>query len=274
MVSSMSRLLSMAAELAEVWTRFYTLGMPQTAQQRRRQEIASDVWECLAEVSTGERGSRDAAVEILARVFLGIPDDILWRLDYRMSTTSTRGHVPLWVNASGLGFPLTALALYSAGSFSRFLNDSSVAIAIRDSIWIFPALLTLHGIAICAFIGFAALVDLRILGWTLRRTPVLEIGQSLLPWAMGGFAMVVLSGALVYLAEPARFAANSFFQVKVLMLFIGGLNAWGCYRRVYQRATEWDQAGQVPRSARIACGFSLAFWAMLIVAGQLTPFSS
>lgn len=274
MVSSMSRLLSMAAELAEVWTRFYTLGMPQTAQQRRRREIASDVWECLAEVSLGGRRSRDAAAEILVRMFLGIPDDILWRLEYQMNTTSTRGQVPLWVNASGLGLPLTALALYSAGSFSRFLNDSSIAIAIRDSLWIFPALLTLHGIAICAFIGFAALVDLRILGWTLRRTPVLEIGQSLLPWAMSGFAVVVLSGAFVYLAEPARFAANSFFQVKVLMLFIGGLNAWACYRRVYQRASEWDQAGQVPRSARIACGFSLAFWAMLIVAGQLTPFSS
>ena len=66
MVSSMSRLLSMAAELAEVWTRFYTLGMPQTAQQRRRREIASDVWECLAEVSLGKRRSRDGAVEILA----------------------------------------------------------------------------------------------------------------------------------------------------------------------------------------------------------------
>lgn len=264
----------MAAELAGVWTRFYTLGMPQTAQQTRRREIASDVWECLAEVAHGERRSRDAAVEILARMFLGIPDDILWRLEYQMNATSTRGPVPLWVNATGLLLPLTALALYSAGSFSKFLNDSSIAIAIRESAWIFPALLTLHGIAICAFIGFAALVDMRILGWTLRRTPVFEIGQSLLPWAMSGFAVVVLSGVFVYLAEPARFAANTFFQIKVLMLFLGGLNAWACYRRVYQRATEWDKAGQVPRGARIACGFSLAFWTLLVVAGQLTPFSS
>jgi len=269
-----SRVLSIVTSLVGAWTAIYTTGMPRTLRETRRNEIASDLWECCANVARGGQSVRHAAAEVLARLFLGIPDDIFWRWENEMNTTSTNGHIPLWINTTGLGIPLSALAVYLAAAFSNTLNDSTVAVTIRDSRYIFPALLSVHVIAICAFIGAAAMVDLRMLGWTFKRTPVLEVGQSVLPWAMGGFALLLASGAFAYLAEPARLTHNIFFNLKIGMLAVGGLNAWASHRRVFRHSGEWDQAGRIPGRDRLAAAFSLLIWGLLIVSGQLTGFAA
>lgn len=269
-----SRLLSMVTALAGTWTTIYTAGMPQPVRQSRRNEIASDLWECCAEVARGDQQVGHAAAEILTRLFLGIPDDIFWRWEKHMNATSTQGQVPRWVNATSMALPLSAVGLYFAMAFANGLNETSMSIAIRESLYIFPAILTLHVIGICAFIGFAAMVDLRVLGWTLKRTPVIEVGESLLPWAMGGFALVFFSGAFIYMSEPLRYSHSSFFNLKLISLFVGGLNAWIGYRRVFRHSSAWQVAGQIPSRDRIAAVFSLLVWGLVIVAGRGIGFAS
>jgi hypothetical protein len=269
-----SRLLSMVTALAGTWTTIYTAGMPQPVRQIRRAEIASDLWECCAEVARGEQRVGHAAAEILARLFLGIPDDIFWRWEKHMNTTSTQGQVPGWLTTTSLGLPLSAVALYVAMAYANTLKETSMAVAIRESTYIFPVILTIHVIGICAFIGFAAMVDLRVLGWTLKRTSIIEVGQSLLPWAMGGFAIVFVSGAFIYLADPLRYSHNSFFNLKLISLFVGGLNAWIGYRRVFRHSSAWQTAGQTPSRDKIGAIFSLVVWGLLIVAGRGIGFAS
>lgn len=269
-----SRLLSMVTALAGTWTTLYTAGMPQPVRQIRRNEIASDLWECSAEVARGEQRVGHAAAEILARLFLGIPDDIFWRWEKHMNATSAQGQVPRWLNASSMALPLSVVGLYFATAFATALNETSMAVAMRESIYIFPVILTIHVIGICAFIGFAAMVDLRVLGLTLKRTPAIEVGESLLPWAMGGFAVVFLSGALIYMADPLRYAHNSFFNLKLISLFVGGLNAWIGYRRVFRHSSAWQATGQVPTGARVGAIFSLLVWGLVIVAGRGMGFAS
>src|SRR5438309_950117 len=95
-----SRILSMVTSLAGTWTTIYTAGMPKAVRQTRRNEIASDLWECRAEVARGERTAGQAVGEIVARLFLGIPDDIFWRWEKLMNATTTQGQVPRWLNAT------------------------------------------------------------------------------------------------------------------------------------------------------------------------------
>ena len=72
----MSTLLSVAIAAAVGWTRLYTSGLSPQARDRRREEIASDIWESVH----GARGSQlELAGQILLRLLLGIPDDLGWR---------------------------------------------------------------------------------------------------------------------------------------------------------------------------------------------------
>src|SRR5215471_5790688 len=90
-----SRVLSIVTSLVGAWTAIYTTGMPRTLRETRRNEIASDLWECCANVARGGQSVRHAAAEVLARLFLGIPDDIFWKWENEMNTASTNGHVAL-----------------------------------------------------------------------------------------------------------------------------------------------------------------------------------
>lgn len=59
---------------AGTWARMYTLGLPPEARGARQDEIASDTWEQLSD----DDGASGAGV--LARVLLGMPADVMWRL--------------------------------------------------------------------------------------------------------------------------------------------------------------------------------------------------
>src|SRR5262252_8042721 len=60
------------------WTRVYTTGLPPLVGEARRREIESDVWEL--QQDDDDRGL-GVPLQLLGRLFLGVPDDLLWRVE-------------------------------------------------------------------------------------------------------------------------------------------------------------------------------------------------
>jgi hypothetical protein len=77
----MMTLPTFASTLARAWVRVYTGGMPLDLGEARRAEVDGDLWECQQESRRQPETSAHVAVEILLRTFMGIPDDIGWRVD-------------------------------------------------------------------------------------------------------------------------------------------------------------------------------------------------
>ena len=74
---------SFAIEVVRAWTRIYTWGMDPRAREARLAEIESDLWESVQ--------GGDPAPQILARLVLGIVDDLVWRTTHDLiRETSTR----------------------------------------------------------------------------------------------------------------------------------------------------------------------------------------
>ena len=63
--------------------------------------------------------------------------------------------------------------------------------SVRESLWLFPAIETLHLLGMAALVGTIAVFDLRLLGWMLRRERVSVLAGRLLPWSWAGFAVQV-----------------------------------------------------------------------------------
>ena len=72
--------LALSMGLARVWVRFYTTLLHQEVRETRRRELDSDLWEQQAHGLQSGAPPLVTAGELLARVLLGIPDDVLWRL--------------------------------------------------------------------------------------------------------------------------------------------------------------------------------------------------
>jgi hypothetical protein len=157
--------------------------------------------------------------------------------------------------------------------FCEWLANTQGSIALHESTWGYPVVESVHVLALCLFLGLAAMLDLRLLGVTMRAAPVSEVVERLLPWTIAGFVLMVISGALLFYAIPVRTFQNIFFRIKVVMLILSGLNAWVFHSTVYRRVAEWDLDPVPPKRARVAAGLSLALWAGIVVAGRMIAYN-
>jgi hypothetical protein len=153
--------------------------------------------------------------------------------------------------------------------FCEWLANTSGSIALHESTWGYPLVESVHVLALCLFLGLAVMLDLRLLGLTMRNTPVSEVAERLLPWTITGFVVMIISGALLFYGIPVRTYQNIFFRIKVLLLVLSGLNALVFHSTIYRKVAQWDLQPVPPARARIAGGLSLMFWTGVVVAGRM-----
>jgi hypothetical protein len=67
-----------ACAIVRAWTCVYTWRLPAYVRDARRAEIASDLWECRQDPAYGS--NLRAALHVLLRLLLGVPDDLEWRV--------------------------------------------------------------------------------------------------------------------------------------------------------------------------------------------------
>ena len=158
-------------------------------------------------------------------------------------------------------------------AFCQWLESTSWSIALHESIWGYPIVESIHVLTLCVFLGLSVMLDLRLLGITLRKTPVSEVTRRVLPWTVAGFVVMVITGALLFYAIPVKTYLNIFFRVKVAFLLLAGLNVTMFHTTVYRKMGEWDLDPIPPFQARLAGGVSLALWAGIVVAGRMIAYN-
>lgn len=146
------------------------------------------------------------------------------------------------------------------------------SIALRESLYLWPLLESTHVLTLALFAGTAMVLDFRLLGWGYGSLPVSALTGRLLPWTRAGFLMMVVTGLLLWYANPVRYYHNVFFRLKVVVLAIVGFNIWWFHARVHQGVAAWDN-DEPPPAARLAAVVSLTSWAIIIVAGRLIAYN-
>ena len=157
--------------------------------------------------------------------------------------------------------------------FCEWLAETPWSVALHESTWGYPLVESVHVLTLCLFVGLAVMLDLRLLGVSMRGVAVSEAVHKLFPWIRAGFIVMCISGALLFYAIPVRTYQNIFFRVKLAMLLLAGLNVWIFHSGVYRKVADWDLVPVPPRGARIAAGVSLALWAGIIVAGRMIAYN-
>lgn len=158
--------------------------------------------------------------------------------------------------------------------FCAWLGATPGSIALHESHYLYLIILTVHVMTLCVFVGTAVIVDLRLVGVTMLRVPASEVMARLLPWTVTGFAVMVVSGSLLFYAAPLDKYENLFFRTKMGLLVLAGVNVWVFYKTVYRRVVEWDLDPAPPGRARVAGGAGLVLWAAIITAGRMIPYQT
>jgi hypothetical protein len=157
-------------------------------------------------------------------------------------------------------------------AFCQWLENSSWATAIHQSLWLFPMLETAHLFGIVSLVGATSALDLRLIGLTMKGEPVSRIAGRLLPWAWAGLTIQVVTGFCLFASEATRCFENKAFRIKMVMLVLAGLNALIFHQTVYRRVTSWDEAPATPVGAKLAGCCSILLWFGIVAAGRWIAF--
>src|SRR5204862_5345134 len=108
----------------------------------------------------------------------------------------------------------------------QWMADTEWSVGLHESRYAYSIVESVHVWTLCLFVGFAVFLDLRLMGVTLKRVPVSQITDRLVPWIKAAFVLMVTSGLLLFFAIPLRTYHNVFFRVKAVLLVLAALNAW------------------------------------------------
>jgi hypothetical protein len=158
-------------------------------------------------------------------------------------------------------------------AFFEQLAESPWSVGIHESEIAYSLIESIHVWSMCLFFGLTVMFDLRLLGWTMRKVPVSEFANRVLPWTIAGFIVMAISGTLLFYAIPVRSYQNIFFRFKMILLLLAGLNVWIFHSRVYPKVATWDSSGMPPKPARVAGALSLGLWIGVIATGRMIAYN-
>ena len=144
-----------------------------------------------------------------------------------------------------------------------------LAQAMREHPWLYPAVETLHIVGFVLLVGAVAMFDLRVLGFG-RQLPVRALARHLLPWSAGSMLLVLPTGLLLFVADPAALLANRVFLLKLALILLAGLNALAFHAGPYRGADAWE--ARAPGRAVLHALLSLGLWIAVIACGRLLAY--
>jgi hypothetical protein len=123
----------------------------------------------------------------------------------------------------------------------------------------YPALEVVHIVGIALLVGNLVLLELRVWG-AASELPMRPLARLALPLSLAGFGLVLVSGLLMFSANPNELLTNDAFLLKLAVLLLAGLNAAFFHSR--------DGLGKADTLARAQTALSLGLWLVAIIAGR------
>ena len=127
---------------------------------------------------------------------------------------------------------------------------------LATSRWLYGLVSVAHYSAVFFCVGTIVLRDLRILGFVDSQRRVSAFAAQLRPSMWVGFAVVVISGFLLFTVNAGNFAAVTPFRAKIAIILLAVMST----AAIEWKFAKWDRAPVMPLSARFVALISIVLW--------------
>jgi len=155
----------------------------------------------------------------------------------------------------------------------QWLQSTSWATGIRESLDLYPALYTLHIFGFVIMVTATSVLDLRILCLGLRTRSVASVAQLALPWAQAGLAANLITGFLVFSAQAVDMYTNSAFRWKMALVLLAGVNIVLLDTSINRNAGESGERGTIQAAARWGAVISILLWFGIVAMSRVIGFT-
>ena len=149
-------------------------------------------------------------------------------------------------------------------------TDSSIAIA--SAAWVIPTVQAIHIVAIAAVMSATAMLNLRLAGFIGQDSSVRQLANRSLPWLWWSLPVLLATGLVMILGEPARELTNAYFWSKMALILLAC-----ALTIVLQRLLDdcpYREMAPAKRSVTRAISLlSLVLWLAIIFCGRWIAYS-
>lgn len=146
----------------------------------------------------------------------------------------------------------------------HWYDHTALAAVVRKSTWIFAVVEMIHLMGLALLGGVVLIVNLRLLGVTLRGRPADRIARDLWPMLVASAAVLTVTGIVMVSEETMKCYYNTAFRLKMLLFVPALLLSLGIHRKLASAGGHSDSG----RAAKLAAAASLALWLGVGVAGR------
>ena len=120
------------------------------------------------------------------------------------------------------------------------------------------------------FIGGAVLVvDLRLLGFGLRRQSVAQLSRDAQPWLIGSLILMIITGGLLFLSEAIKCYYHGAFWFKMASLLLAIVFTFTVQRKVVLA----EETRLAPLWSKVVAVISVLLWSGVGIGGRWIGFS-
>jgi len=152
--------------------------------------------------------------------------------------------------------------------FCKWIQFSPPLVAMRSSSWLFPVIATIHLMGLTVIGGAVLVVDLRLLGFGLRRQPVAQLARDAEQWLLRGLLVSLATGVLLFMCFATKYYYLAFFWVKMTSLLLVLVFTFSIRRRV----TMVDETRMSPVWSKLVALVSLSLWTTVAIGGRWIGF--
>jgi hypothetical protein len=149
--------------------------------------------------------------------------------------------------------------------FFDWVEHSWLGKMVAESLWQFATIEAIHLLALSVIGGAILIVDLRLLGWTLKRQPVAQIARDAEPYLFWSLLMMIVTGIpLMASLAASKYYVNLAFQLKMFFLLAAIVYTYTIRRRVIYR----DDTQISPITAKLTAIVSVLLWSGVGIMGR------
>jgi len=131
--------------------------------------------------------------------------------------------------------------------------------------WAF--MMDMHFIGLALLIGTVGVLDLRIMGFA-KGVSIASL-HRLLPWALAGFAINMVTGVLAFIGMPIFYTYDLAFWIKISAILLLGLNAAAFYLTdAFRSVAQLGPGEDAPAFPKFIAASSLFLWFVVIAFGR------
>ena len=145
------------------------------------------------------------------------------------------------------------------------LEASPLGVWARGSNLAYPVANLIHLLGLVMLIGGIGVLDLRLAG-AFRRLPVEALWRGLLPLAIGGLALLVPAGFVMFAADASSLAVSTVFRWKLALIVLALANVTAFHLLWRRRLAGWDV--DPPLGGRVMAAGSLVLWLLVAALGR------